>query len=100
MLACLEIVARRAQLIELRHRDRALGTKALGGDVDSDAHLYMGSGKTRGLLMISPALEEWVAKQLQTETAAAKERRKLREEKAAVPPKAVPKAPKGGGAQQ
>ena len=94
-MASLEVVARRAQLVELRHRDRALGSKVLGGDVDADAHLYMGSGKTRGLLMIAPALEEWVAKQLAVETAAAKERRKLREESGAKP---QPKNKAKGGA--
>ena len=91
----MEVAARRAQLIELRRRDVALGGKSLGGDVDSDAHLYMGSGKTRGSLMVSPALEEMGAKQLQTETAAMKERRKLKEENAERGP--PPKGPKAKG---
>ena len=84
-LACLEIVARRAQMVELRHREKILGS----GAIDDDAFLYMGTGRTRGLLMVCPALEEYVAAELAKETAAAKERRKLREERGQKPPKAA-----------
>ena len=83
-LACLEVMARRAQLIELRHRDKVIGNN-LGITVDDDTHIYLGTGRTRGLLMVSPALEEFVAKELSRETSAAKERRKLREERSGKP---------------
>ena len=84
-LACLEVMARRAQLIELRHRDKVIGNN-LGITVDDDTHIYLGTGRTRGLLMVSPALEEFVAKELSRETSAAKERRKLCEERSSKPP--------------
>ena len=82
-LAAIELVARRAQLIELKYRDKVIGG-GMGGTVDEDSFLYMGTGRTRGLLMISPALEEYVAGELSKETSAAKERRKLREERGAA----------------
>ena len=55
-----------------------------GNSVDEDSFLYMGTGRTRGLIMICPALEEFVAQELAKEAATAKERRKLREERAAA----------------
>ena len=61
---------------------------------EEDAHLYMGTGKTRGLLCVSPALETFVAGELAKETATMKERRKAREEKLAPAPKATPKGGK------
>ena len=82
-LASLEVVIRRAQLIELRFRDKVIGG-SLSVTVDDDSHLYLGTGRTRGLLMVCPLLEDWVAGELSRETAAAKERRKLREEKIAA----------------
>ena len=82
-LAAIELVARRAQLIELKYRDKVIGG-GMGGTVDEDSFLYMGTGRTRGLLMISPALEEYVAGELSKETSDAKERRKLREERGAA----------------
>ena len=69
-------------MVELRHREKVIGTGG-GVTVDDDAFLYMGTGRTRGLLMVCPALEEYVASELQKETAAAEERRKLREERGA-----------------
>ena len=87
-LACLELVARRAQMIELRHKEKVCGGR-LGGTVEEDSHLYLGTGRTRGLLMVCPALEEHVATELGKE-ATAKERRKIREEH-------LQKGPKGGG---
>ena len=78
-------------MLELRHKERVVGS-ALGGTVDEDLHLYVGTGRTRVLLKIAPTLEEFVASELGREAAAAKERRKLREEKAAKPHE-----PKGGG---
>ena len=94
-LAALELVARAAQLIELRHREKIIG--GFGNSVDEDAFLYLGSGKTRGLLAVSPLLEEYVASELSKETATLKERRKAREERSAPHPK---KEAKGGGKAQ
>ena len=82
-LSVIELVARRAQLIELKYRDKVVGG-GMGGTVDEYVFLYMGAGRTRGLLMISPALEEYVAGELFKETSAAKERRMLREERVAA----------------
>lgn len=85
-LACMELVIRRAQLIELKHKSRVLSTR--GSEVEEDEHIYVGAGESRGLLMIAPALEEFVAAELGREAAAAKERRKMREERgmAKAPP--------------
>lgn len=82
-IASLEVLVRRAQMVELKHRDKVVGTGSTGS-VDDDSFLYLGTSRTRGLLMISPSLEEWVAGELAKETAAAKERRKMREERAAA----------------
>ena len=92
-LAALELVARAAQFIELRHRDKIVGS--FGISVDDDAFLYLGSGITRGLLAVSPRLEDCVASELSKETATLKERRKTGEERSGdAQPK---KEPKGGG---
>ena len=77
--------------MELRHRDRIIG--AVGTGPDDDSHLYLGTGKTRGLLAVCPELETWVAGELAKETATLKERRKAREERKDLPKK----DPKGGG---
>jgi len=78
-LACLELVARTAQLVELRHWGRVVGGHQ--GTPDEDAFLYMGTGRTRGLLAVAPELEAYVAGELGKETVALKERRKAREER-------------------
>ena len=96
-LASMEMLIRKAQLIELKHRDRVLA--AAVGQVDDDAHLYLGTGQTRGLLMIDPELEEFVSAELSKEAATAKERRKMREERSlAKPPNSS--QPGGGGKKQ
>lgn len=68
-LACLEVVPRQAQLVELKHRDRVLANQTSGTApvslLEIDDHLYLGSGHTRGLLMIDPRLEDFVATELQ-----------------------------------
>ena len=97
-LACLEIVVRQAQLVELKYRDKVLGNQT-GREttmLEQDDHLYLGTGRTRGLLMIDPKLEEYVAGELQREAAAAKERRKMREERGLQRPPPDPEG-KGGG---
>lgn len=56
-IAALEVLIRRAQLIELRHREKVTGG-VMGVSVDDDAHTYLGTGRTRELLMLAPQLEE------------------------------------------
>ena len=53
-LSAFELLARRAQMAEWRHRDRILGR---GDELFDDQFLYMGTGETRGLLMVSPELQ-------------------------------------------
>ena len=54
-LACTELLARRAQMIELKYKDRAL--------LD-DSHLYFGTSETQGSLMVCPALDKYVGEEL------------------------------------
>ena len=54
--------------------------------IEEDSHIYLGTGQFRGLLMIAPELEEFASGVLAKETAAAKNRRKLHEERSGVPP--------------
>ena len=91
-LCSAELLARRAQMIELQYKSRfSLGTGGGGGgaknknDKDNfqavldDSHLYLGLSATRGLLCVSPDLEKYVGKQLGEEYLAIKERRKALE---------------------
>ena len=79
-LACLEVAARRAQVIELRRRERVIGTGS-GSTVGDD----------RGLLMVCPALEEYATNELAKDRAAAKEREELRDDRSTEAPAAPPK---------
>jgi hypothetical protein len=90
-LASFELLLRRAQLAEMRYRDKILG-KHGGDEFAEDEFLYMGTGLTRGLVMVSPDLSDHITEQLHKEAAAMKERRKLKEERQAS------RAPGGGGA--
>lgn len=67
-LACLEVVARQAQLVELKHRERVLSrqttTPSSVSLLEMDDHLYLGSGQTRGLLVVDRRLEDFVAAEL------------------------------------
>ena len=51
-LRALEICVRRAQMVELKYRDRVIKLSPTGA-IEDDEHLYMGTGLTRGLQMIS-----------------------------------------------
>ena len=86
-LAWAELACRRAQLAELKHRDKFVkpisGEKKGTIDPYEDAHLYLGLSVTRGLLCVSPELEAWVGKELSNEYMAMKERRKALEERRA-----------------
>ena len=64
-LACMELVARRAQMVELKYKDR----------------VYLGTSETRGSLVVCPSLQKNVGEQLHLVSLAAKERRKAAEER-------------------
>jgi hypothetical protein len=82
-LQCFEKIARRLQLweevysVKLR---KAEGGEEVDGWLDERA-IFLGQGKSRGHALVCPLLEEWVAKQLEKESAVLKERRKAREER-------------------
>ena len=78
--AGVELLLRRAQLSELRHKD-ALLQREVGDDMGEDSYLYLGTSVTRGQLMVAPELEEFVGQQLQREGTVLKERRKLMDER-------------------
>lgn len=86
-LAAFELLCRSLQLIELKHRDRFLPAGGAGGDPFEDTHLYLGLSQTRGLLMVSPALERYVGGELKDEFKAAEARRKAHEERQLRKPK-------------
>ena len=71
-------------MLDIRLRDKVAGS-LFGSSIEEDSHIYQGTGQTRGLLMISPELEEFAPGVLAMETAAAKDRRKLREERSGAP---------------
>lgn len=84
-LASAELVARHIQLLE--DHDRRLEDQG-GGKKDGslaagseDAHLYLGLTNMRGGYCISPKLQEFVASELQKESAVLRERRKAQEER-------------------
>ena len=66
-------------MVELKYKAKAIG--ATGDDFGADDFLYMGTGPTRGMLMVCPQLEEFVAAEMSKEGAVLKERRKLTEER-------------------
>ena len=84
-LSCFELLARRLQMLEMKLRDK-VPRSLLGASIKEDSHIHLGTGRTRGLFMISPELEEFAPGVLAKETAAAKERRKLRQERSGAPP--------------
>ncbi|CAK0811556.1 unnamed protein product, partial [Prorocentrum cordatum] len=74
-LACVELLMRKAQLAEWRHRER-LTSRAGSDDMLEDEFLYLGTGETRGLIVVAPALQDHIRQELHQEYATAKERRK------------------------
>ena len=95
-LAVVEVICRRAELIEYQYRERAreglrasgLGTGAstsltgasvLGGE---EADLFDGVGKIAGGAMVAPQIVEFVAAELEKTAKIDKQARKAREEKA------------------
>ncbi|CAK0895469.1 unnamed protein product, partial [Prorocentrum cordatum] len=96
-LACMELVSRKSQMCEYRHRDRAIGATQ-GDDLLEDADLYLSLGKTRGLVMVSPSLLSYVSDKLRTEAAILKDKRKMWEERTEQQTSADSKEGKGGQA--
>ena len=86
-LACLEILCRSLQLIELKHRDRFLPSLGSGTGPFEDSHIYFGLSQTRGILMVCPALEKFVGNELKDEFKASESRRKAHEERQLRGPK-------------
>ena len=82
-LSCMEFLGRQAQLAELKHREKLLQVDP-ADDYGEDAYLYLGISQTRGQVMVSPGLEEFVSSQLEKEGRVLKERRKLQEERKLV----------------
>ncbi|CAK0798858.1 unnamed protein product, partial [Prorocentrum cordatum] len=78
-LVSFELLARRAQMAEWRYRDRLAPRRA--DETAEDEHLYMGTGETRGLIMMAPFLVEHISTELHRESQVMKEKRKLREER-------------------
>ena len=85
-LVSMELLARRAQMIELKykHKFALAGSSGDGADPYEDAHLYMGLSETRNLLCVCPALERSVGAELKDEAKLLESRRKAHEERAAL----------------
>ena len=85
-IAAFELLVQRAQMIELKYKNKIIPVGSYNNDPFDDAHLYPGTAATRGLIMVAPQLEQYVSGELAKEAGAAKERRKLREERALTKP--------------
>lgn len=81
-----EVLIRKLQLIEEKHRDRLLQNQG-HQDYGDDAHLYLGGSGPRGGAAVCPALQTWIAEELSRESAVLKEKRKAREERSLARPK-------------
>ncbi|CAK0799764.1 unnamed protein product, partial [Prorocentrum cordatum] len=90
----MELVHRKLQMCEHKHRERAIGATQ-GDEPLGDAHLDLVAGETRGLAMVSPSL---LSEKLKTEAAILRERRKTTEERAEHQASASSKEGKGGQA--
>jgi len=94
-LASFELLARRAQMAEWRHRDRVIARSTVEDGLD-DEHLYMGTTETRGLVLMAPALADHVTSELHKEAAILKEKRKVKEERKASRASEGTSRPSGG----
>jgi hypothetical protein len=79
-LASFELLARRAQMAEWRHRDRLISRNSIEDGLEDD-YLYMGTAETRGLILMAPDLADHVTGELHKEANILKERRKVKEER-------------------
>ncbi len=84
-LACMELVCRTIQVVQMRYRERFLptakGKGARASSVEDDAYLYMGTSQKCGRICICPELTAHNAEKQHTEAQIYKLRRKLAEER-------------------
>ena len=85
-------------MVEKKYKDRM--QSGSGGDVQSDAFLYMATSITRGVVGVCPALTEYISGELSKESSILKERRKAREERTLARPKGKNQKTEGGGTPQ
>ena len=95
-LAACELIGRNIQRIQEKHKEKLIsssGDDGMGGETS----LFMGmTHGSRAGLCVSPALQQWMGKQLQEEAILTKERRKAREERALARIPAPKRNAKGG----
>ena len=77
----MELLTRRAQMIEFKCKDSVLPKPTMDMDPFNDRHLHLGTSETWGSLMVCPALEKYVKEQVQLKPLAAKQRRKAAEQR-------------------
>eukprot|EP00974_Lingulodinium_polyedra_P098941 9589641-Lingulodinium_polyedra.AAC.1 len=70
-------------MVEERWKEQVLGT---GAEASGEAYLFQGMD-SRATLCIAPELQSYIAEEFRKESAALKERRKAREERALAKPK-------------
>ena len=78
-LASFELLLRKAQMAEWRHRDRLAAVA--GDELLEQSYLYLGTGETRGLVMVAPSLIDHINTEMHREAQILKERRKAKEER-------------------
>ena len=83
-LAGLEVLMRRAQMIEYHHEKRTKAANAgdgkSGGVTCEEASYFSGSHKLNGEVMVTPDLLAWVGKEIERDVEVTKQMRKAREE--------------------
>ena len=94
--AAYEVMGRELQLLEERQRERNAQYEP-----DGESFLYSGFAVAGDHTCVAPSLREWISEEMRKDAALMKERRKAREERAVVKPKAgaMRKGKKGGGVE-
>ncbi|CAK0877595.1 unnamed protein product [Prorocentrum cordatum] len=77
-LASFELLMRKAQMAEWRHRDRLAAVQ--GDDLMEESYLHLGTGETRGLVMVALALVDHINQEMHREAQILKGRRKAKGE--------------------
>ncbi len=80
--ACMELGARRVQMIHDEWKHKMPQLSATGSDINDDSFLILGMQETSGNLAMAPELVKWLGEELSKDAFANKERRKAREERA------------------
>ena len=99
-VACLEVILRRAQLIENHYREVALANdskKSRSSGLTPESAVFMGAHRDYGDCMVSPQLLEYVAKEYEKDAAVLKSVRKSREERRLAGKAGSEAIPKSGG---